>query len=266
MPAHRACTAAPNFCEAKTFPDLPKLSVCMPTIGAYDSGKDFIQHYITFNECRGIVGDDCSAAREYLYGGMGCAKCGAWADVATLGEADCARHTDQADCIGSDSDGHLFQEVVGAPGVAAEAPAAEAVPPPAPVDAAVGDAQEQVAVDDEVPGGDDGTGTSQLVNGPGAPCPSPSPYAAVSIRLPRAVDPQRTVTGSPQRSQPPCHSPTSRSGAAFPRHGALRCLAPAWPGTAANTPALAPQPVLRCSRAPPQHDRVRVCMYVCMCL
>lgn len=155
--------AAANFCETKRFTDMD-LAVCMPTVSTYDSARDFIQHYVTYKGCRALTGADCSAARDYLYRGMGCAECGAWADLSALNEANCTALQTEPDCVGVDKSGHVYQETLGAGAPGAVIPAASAVES--------GDGAVANPVDDGVEdgGGDTGAapGVSTALAGPGA--------------------------------------------------------------------------------------------------
>eukprot|EP00892_Ulva_mutabilis_P001380 jgi/Ulvmu1/11242/UM073_0014.1 len=167
---------AASFCATQTFPDV-KLNICVPGNTTYDSGRDLIQHYVTYKECRGQNGADCSDARAYLYGGMGCLDCAAWADAAALNDQDCLAKQTKPDCVGGS--GHIVEEELGGP-----LPGLHAVAPGASGDATASDETEDIgdaAVDYEyeVPledggdgegdDGDDGDGDAvavQPVTGP----------------------------------------------------------------------------------------------------
>lgn len=119
-----ASHAAADFCATTGFQDM-ELEVCVPKIAQYDSGRDFIQHYITYKECDGLSGNDCSDARAFLFSGMNCTQCGPWADLSAINEANCTSKKTREACIGVDETGHVFEEKLGGPEPGAIVPASD---------------------------------------------------------------------------------------------------------------------------------------------
>lgn len=110
--SHRFTCAAAEFCETTGFTDMD-ITACVPKIARFESGQDFIRNYVTYKECNGLAGDDCSNARAFLFSSMNCTECGSWADIAAFNEANCTSHTDQEACVGVAQTGHVYTEELG---------------------------------------------------------------------------------------------------------------------------------------------------------